>query len=203
MRLFFIATLLITNLVAFSSVEDVTIGKFDFVIIKKSYNIYDSKGKVMKLYREEQNRNLTFILRLTLKDVTGDCSSKSLQDGTYTVDKKGITLYSFWNRGGKAYTEPYGARIQRYEIQPDASLKLVLSQVYIESARKKYDNDSGMIYLFNPPTTDKNREKLKAYVSEIEELYNATFLYGAEAKELIAKVKDALQVKIKAIWRSR
>ncbi len=203
MRLLLIIIFLISQMVASSSVEDVTIGKFDFVILKKSYNIYDSKGEVMKLYREESNRDLTFVLRLTVKDITGNCSSKSLQDGAYTIDNKGVTLYSFWDRGGKAYSEPYGARVQRYEIQSDASLKLVSSKLYIESARKKHDNDSGMMYLFNPPTTDSEKEKLKAYINEVEHLYHGSFVYGEEAKILIKRVKKALQEKRKALWRSR
>ena len=201
MRLFLIVTLFITQMVASSSVEDVTIGKFDFVITKKSYDIYDSKGSIMQLYRKEQNRNLIFMLRLTLKDITGDCASKSLQDGAYTIDEKGVTLYSFWDRGGRAYLEPYGARVQRYEIQNDASLKLVSSKVYIEITRKRHDNNNGMEYLFNPPTTNKAKAKLKAYVDEIERAYHAKFVYGQEAKELISKVKKALQEKTKAVWR--
>jgi len=203
MKSVLILVLLFTSLFARSSVKDVTIGKFDFVILTNSYDVYDSKGEWMKLYREERNKNLVFQLRLTLKDVTGNCSSKGLQDGAYEIDDKGITLYSFWDRGGKAYLEPYGARIQRYEIQEDASLKLVASMVYIEATRKNKDEDSGMLYLFKEAKNEAQKEKLKDYVKEIERVYKAKFVYEEDAKKLIKQVKEALKKRLKSIWQKR
>jgi hypothetical protein len=201
----FILSIMLTfsHLIATSSVEDLIIGKFDFVIIKKSYDIYDSKGEVMQLYREERNKNLVFALRLTLKDVTGDCSSKGLVDGVYEIDEKGITLYSLWNRGGKAYLEPYGARVQRYEIQADSSLKQVSSRLYIETARKKHALDEGMKYLFRSPTSDKEKKSFNAYIAEVERIYKAKFVYGDEKDRLIKEVKEALRKKKKRVWSKR
>jgi hypothetical protein len=194
---------MLSSMFANSSVEDITIGKFDFVIIKKSYDIYESKGELMQLYREKRNRNLLFALRLTLKDKTGDCASKGLQEGAYEIDNKGITLYSLWHRRGKAYLEPFGARIQHYEIQSDGNLKQVSSVVYIESARKKHAIDEGMEYLFVAPKNDEEKKKLESYVKEIERVYKAKFVYGEEKERLIKKVKKALKMKMKKRWSKK
>jgi len=201
MRPFLFIIVLITQIFASSSVKELTIGKFNFLMIRKSYDIYDSKGKVMMLYREENNRDLTFVLRLILKDATGGCTSKGIQDGFYEIDERGITLYSMWDRRGKAYIEPYGARIQRYEIQSDASLKLVSSRVYIEMTRKKHDEDSGMKYLFEEPKNKSARLKLNTYVKEVERLYNGKFVFDKEAKKLLDEVKDALRRKVQVVWK--
>ena len=203
MKIFFMLTFMLSFIFANSSVEDVTIGKFDFVIIKKSYDIYDSKGELMQLYREERNKNLLFSLRLTLKDSTGDCSSKGLQDGAYVIDNNTITLYSSWHRRGKAYLEPYGARIQRYEVQSNGKLKQVFSTVYIESARKRRAIDDGMQYLFIAPKNDEEKKKLKAYITEIERVYKAKFVYGEEKIKLFKEVRKALKTKMKKLWRRK
>jgi len=203
MKIVFILTFIFSSLFATSSVEDITIGKFDFVIIKKSYDVYDSKGKLMQLYREKRNKNLLFSLRLTLKDATGDCASKGLQEGAYVVDKKSITLYSHWHRRGKAYLEPYGARIQKYEVQPDGVLKQVYSAVYIESARKNHALDEGMKYLFETPKNDEEKKSLESYVKEIERVYKAKFVYGEAKDKLFKEVKRALKKKIKDVWRKK
>lgn len=203
MRFFLFLTLLITQLFSTSSVEELTIGKFDFVIIKKSYDIYDSKGEVMQLYREERNKNLLFSLRLTLKDETGDCSSKGIQEGTYVINDNKITLYSLWHRRGKAYLEPYGARIQHYELQSDGSLTQISSSLYMETARKKHAIDEGMQYLFNLPKNEEEQKKLNSYVKEVERIYKAKFVYGDEKDRLIKEVKEELRKKKKRVWSKK
>ena len=202
MKTLFILLFTFSSLFSKSSVEDIRIGKFDFTLIKKSYNIYDSKGEILQIYSENHNKNLMFELRLTLQDVTGDCSSKSLENGTYTIDNDGITLYSFWDRGGKAYLEPYGARIQRYELQSNAHLKQVSSVIYLETERKKYALNDGMQYLFKKAISKKEKRELKAYILEVERKYNAKFVYGNEAILLIDAVKKALKEKIKRVWKN-
>lgn len=191
----FIAT--ITMLFS-ASTENITMNHKKFSIIQESYDIYDSKGEFIKLYADG---NSTALVRLTLKDVTGGCASKSLQDGAYKVDSKGITLYSFWDRGGKAYLEPYGARIQRFELQKDGKLKKVSSSIYIEATRKKHDDGSGMEYLFHAPKNKTEQAQFDAYILDMERAYKGKFVLGKEAKILIKEVKKALQEKVKTRWR--
>lgn len=182
------------------SIQPITINNQQFNIVKESYSIYDSKGEFIRFYKD---KNETALFQLTLKDITGDCSSKSLEDGAYEIDEKGITLYSFWDRGGRAYLEPYGARVQRYEVETDGTFKRVFSKLYIETTRKKYDTDSGMEYLFRKPTTLEEEKNLKKYVDEVERVYHGTFVFGEEAKELLSIVKKALRKKVKLLWQKR
>ena len=196
--------LLIVSSVLFSSgkLEHVTIGNQDFSIITESYDIYDSKGEVMKFYKEERNNNLTFPFSLILEDSTGTCADKSTQTGSYEINGTTITLYSFWDRKGKSYDSPYGARIQRYEMLPDHTVVLISSKVYIETARKNYDNESGMMYLFTLPQTKSEKEKLGNYIKSVEREYKGDFVYGEDAKLLINEVHQALERKMKSRWKS-
>ena len=182
------------------SIQPITINNQHFNMVKERYDVYDSKGEFIRFYKDN---NETILFRLTLKDVTGDCSSKSLQDGAYEIGEKGITLYSFWDRVGRAYLDSYGARIQRYEVEEDGTFKRVFSKLYIEATRQKHDNDSGMEYLFRKPQTEEEEKKLQSYVDEVERVYKGTFVFGEEAKELITTVKKALRAKVKLLWQKR
>ncbi len=191
------------TLFASAQLEHLTIGSQDFSVITESYDIYDSKGEVMKLYTEEQNNDLTFILSLILKDSTGSCSEKSVQEGTYEINGTDITLYSFWDRRGKAYSSPYGARIQHYKMLPNHTVERVSSQVYIETERENYNAESGMQYLFYNPQNDTEKKALKDYVESVEKEYKGVFVYGEEAKRLINEVQEALSRRIKRRWEEK
>ncbi|MFC2057625.1 hypothetical protein ACFLR6_01665 [Campylobacterota bacterium] len=203
MKLFLLIFLTLTTLFATAELEHITIGNQDFSMVTESYEIYDSKGEVMKLYKEERNNDLIFVLSLILKDSTGTCADKSMQTGTYEINGTDITLYSFWDRKGKAYDSPYGARIQRYEMLPDHTVVLNSSKVYIETARKSYDTESGMKYLFTPPNTKSEIEALQAYVRSVEREYKGTFVYDNEAKKLMEEVHEAFRRKMKAEWKGK
>ena len=203
MKLFLLMLLTLTTLFATAELEHITIGNQDFSIVTESYEIYDSKGEVMKLYKEERNNDLIFVLSLILKDSTGTCADKSMQTGTYEINGTDITLYSFWDRKGKAYDSPYGARIQRYEMLPNHTVVLKSCKVYIETARKSYDRESGMKYLFTPPNTNNEIEALQAYVKSVEREYKGVFVYDNEAKKLIEEVDEAFRRKMKAEWKGK
>jgi hypothetical protein len=201
MKLFLLILLSANTLFATAKLEHITIKNQDFSMVTEAYDIYDSKGEVMKLYSEEQNNDLNFVLSLILKDRTGTCADKSMQDGSYEINGTAITLYSFWDRKGKAYDAPYGARIQQYEMLPDNTLKRISSKVYIETDRRNYDKKSGMKYLFKVPQNDKEKEALNRYVKSVEIEYKGVFVFDEEAKKLIKEVDDALIRKIKKRWK--
>lgn len=200
MKHFFIFLSLLTGLFS-ASLEHITINNQDFSIVKQSYDVYDSKGEFLKIYREERNDNLIFVLRLTLEDATGECANKSVEDGSYEINGKVITLYSYWDRIGKAYSSPYGARIARYEVQKSGKLKNLSSRVYIETQRKNYDSESGIKYLAQEPKTVEEKELLKEYIEDVERKYEGKFVYNEEAKALLKEVRKALDRKSKARWK--
>lgn len=197
--LFFL--LLFTQSIFAAKLQHISIGNQDFSLTTESYDIYDSKGEVLRLYREERNNNLTFIFSLILKDATGTCADKSMQTGSYEINGTHITLYSFWDRKGKAYDSPYGARIQRYEMLPNHTVVLKSSKVYIETARRNYDEESGMKYLFTPPETNSEREALQAYIRSVEKEYKGVFVYDDEAKELLEEVHESFRRRMKSQWQ--
>ncbi len=202
MKLFLLMLFTTSILFGTAELKHITIKNQDFSIVTEAYDIYDSKGEVMKFYKEERNNDLIFVLSLILKDSTGTCADKSMQTGSYEINGTNITLYSFWDRKGKAYDSPYGARIQRYEMLPDHTVVLKSSKVYIETARKSYDTESGMKYLFSPPKTNTEIEALQAYIKSVEREYKGVFVYGDEAKSLIEEVHEAFRRKMKSKWKS-
>ena len=201
MRVILILSILTSVLLSSAQLEHVTIGNQDFSIVTEAYNIYDSKGKVMKFYKEERNNDLTFVLSLILEDATGTCADKSTQSGSYEINDTTIMLYSFWDRKGKSYESPYGARIQQYEMLPSHTVVLKSSKVYIETARRNYDEESAMKYLFTPPKTKNEKEALDDYIKSVEREYKGDFVYGDEAKKLIDEVHEALHRKMKSRWQ--
>jgi hypothetical protein len=194
--------LLVSFLQLFSaSLEHVTINSYDYSIVNESYDIYDSKGEVVKFYKEEQNRDLTFMLGFTLTDHTGGCSEKAITEGSYEISDDGnITLYSMWKRQGKAYLAPSGVRVQTYRVADGGKLEFVAGKVYVEETKKNHDNDSGMAYLFTAPKTKEEKQKLENYIKAVEKSYKATFVLGEEREALFTEVKQALKRKVKALW---
>lgn len=183
----------------FGSSKHLVINKHEFVIVTESYDIYDSKGTFMKFY--DANNSKEALFRLTLGDATGNCSERSLEDGSYEVEGDTITLYSLWNRRGKAYLSPYGARIQQFKVLANGKLKAMGGQVYVEESKRNYDKESGMQYLFYAPKNKEEKEELAQYVKDVELKYKATFVFKEEAKTLILKVKEAMNRKLKKTWK--
>ncbi|SFV53835.1 hypothetical protein MNB_SV-14-1770 [hydrothermal vent metagenome] len=200
MKIYLLILLTIGRLFS-ASLEHITINNYDFSIVKEDYHIYDSKGKIMKMYLEENNNNLTFVLRLTLHDETGGCTSRSIQKGAYEINGSVITLYNYWDRKGKAYLAPYGWRIQKYKVLSSGKLKQIFGQIYLESTKQSYENDSGLKYLFTSPKTDEERAKKEEYIKEIEQKYKAKFVLGKEKNRLKEEVEEALKRKLKRVWR--
>ncbi|MBA1421284.1 MAG: hypothetical protein FAF03_10710 [Epsilonproteobacteria bacterium] len=192
--------LLVAQAVMGAELKHITIGNQDFSLTTETYDIYDSKGEVLRLYREERNNNLTFVFNLILKDRTGACSDKSVEDGYYEINGTTLTLYSHWDRRGKAYDAPYGVRVQVYKLKDNYDLVRTSSRLYIETARPNYNENSGMKYLFKAPQTKEEKASLKAYVNAVERNYKGTFVYGDEAKKLIKEVEEAMTRKMKSIW---
>jgi len=185
-----------------ANLEHITIENQDFSIVTETYKIYDSKGEVAKFYKEERNNDLTFIFSLILEDATGTCADKSMQSGSYEINGTNITLYSFWDRKGKVYDSPYGARIQQYEMLPNHTVVLKSSKVYIETARKSYNLESGMKYLFTSPRTVSEKEAFQTYIRSVEKEYKGLFVYGDEAKALLNEVQKALIRKMRSKWKN-
>ena len=191
----FMFILLCTALLTGAELKHINIGNQDFMLTVEEYDVYDSKGEVLRVYKEKRNNDLQFMFSLILKDRTGTCADKAVEDGYYEINGTTVTLYSFWNRRGKAYDAPYGARKQVYTLNSRYDLEQNSSKIYIETQRENYDEESGMKYLFSTPKNDAEKKKLKMYVGAVERKFKGTFVYGEEAKNLIEETKAAMTTK--------
>jgi len=199
MKQIFILALVMSWLFS-ESMESLTINDQKFSLEKGSYNIYDSKGSYVKFYRVESNKTLTPVLRLTLNDTTGSCESKSLENGAYEIDGATITFYTLWERKGRAYFDPFGAKIQKYKVTSDGKLEELSSMLYIEKTKRDYDDESGMRYLFQKAKNEIEKEQFYAYVKEVESEYGGKFVFANESLELINRVEVALKRKLRLMW---
>jgi hypothetical protein len=191
----------LTLLWADATLEHITLNDNDFSIVTEDYDIYDSKGTVMKFYYEARNNDLLHRFNLTLHDQTGTCSAKSIEEGYYEIEGNIITLYTFWDRQGRIYDVPYGARIMRYEVQRDGTLKLLSSRLYIETAKKSFDKESAMRFLWESPKSESDKKAFADYIRNVERQYKGKFVFGDEAKALIRSVQQALDLKMAKRWK--
>lgn len=171
----------------------------NFIMKIESYDIYDSKGKVLRLYKEVNNGEKKQLLSFTLNDTSGPCHEKSVEDGSYEIDGSTITFYTLWDRYGSAEA-PYGARIKTYSVDTHGELKLLSSKIYIETERKDDMKESAMQYLFKNPETKSEKKALQQYIENAERRFKGTFVFGEEAKLLIKEVNEALFRKSQKRW---
>ena len=202
MKVFFVWTTALLLLFSEGKIEHITLHDHDFTIVTEPYDIYDSKGTVAKFYREERNNDLTFLFSHTLHDATGSCADKSLEDGVYEINGSTITLYTFWDRRGRAYDSPYGGRILTYTVDKRGKLQKVSGKLYVETSKKSADRNSAVKYLFDPPRTEKEKEAFAQYITSAERQYKGSFLQGDEAKQLMDEVRKALRQKSRGTWKS-
>ncbi|MGC9351144.1 MAG: hypothetical protein ACP5D3_04085 [Sulfurovum sp.] len=128
-------------------VTPLTLADHDFTIKTESYHIYDSKGRVMRLYQELPTKEVKQLFAFTLEDTTGACHEKSVEEGSYEVDGSVITFYTLWHRHGSA-DAPYGARIKRYTVDSGGRFKLLSSKIYIETERKNEAKKVPCVFFF-------------------------------------------------------
>jgi hypothetical protein len=170
-----------------------------FVMKTESYDLYDTKGKVMKLYQKLQNGERKYLLTFVLNETTGGCRKTSMEKGSYEMNGSQVIFYTSWERQGGS-DAPYGARIQRYMIDMEGEFKRLSSKIYIETERKSDANQSAMQYLFHTPENQHQKEALQKYVQGAEKRFKGIFVFGKEAESLIREVKEALHRKMQKRW---
>lgn len=176
-----------------------TLSDQHFMIKTESYHIYDSKGKVLRLYQKRGDGEAAELLSFTLDDTTGACHERSIEEGSYEINGSMITFYTRWERRGNS-DAPYGVRIKRYTVDGNGALKLLSSKIYIETERKSEMQESAMQYLFQTPVTEKEKEALQNYIENTEKRFKGTFVFGKEAESLINEVQAALDRKRQSVW---
>ena len=192
--------LLIFSFLMSEEVSDrMTLSGHDFIMTTESYNLYGSKGNVMRIYQKVPNSKRKYLLSFTLDETTGGCRTTSAEEGSYEVSGSKITFYTLWNRRNNA-DEPYGARIQTYIVEENGELKRISSKIYIETEPRNRANQSAMQYLFQAPLTQSQKDALQKYVKSAQQHFKGTFVFGKEAETLIKEVNKALQRKMQKRW---
>jgi hypothetical protein len=208
MRRGIVLTLLLYVLHAFADGEVVRLqkGGFDYVLLKESYELYDSKGVSIKFYKEEQSEDLSYLLTFVVEDKTGGCLGKSIQQGVFTFEDHNLTLYTRYTRSGSIKDAPEGVTLKRYRITETGSLKLLSAKIYIEAHDRSLKDTIGMRFLYQPPGSDAEKKVLARYIKTQEKNYGGRFVLGEEADSLRKEVQDAFEKHKKlenSVWRAR
>ena len=128
--------LLLQSLTMADKIDSLSINNQTFYTITERYDLYGSKGEVMRLYTKENNADMTYLVGLTLDDVTGACSDTKRQKGAYESNSTHLTFYSFWDSSPSIEDAPYGVRVQSYRVLDKHTLVLESSKIYIESEKR-------------------------------------------------------------------
>jgi len=198
----YIVLFLLTSLCLLSQEnKELLIGGERYIVVHESYNEYGDKGVEMKLYKKSQSLDELPLFSFTLENRSGGCGERSTQDGNYEINGTTLTLYSHWDRSGRAYDAPRGDRIQQYTIETNGTVAFKDGVLYIERQAKNYDKESGLKYLFTSPKNDVEKEKLHSYIESTERLFGGKFVYGDEAVQLHEKVDIVLMKKRQIRWK--
>lgn len=163
---------------------------------KKESNEDGEEVVSIELDRIDASGDQTLLLSHVINGVAGDCNSISLELGDYRTTDSTIAFYTFWCRKGDAPVSPYGAREQVYLANEKGQLRQISSRLYIETTRMDWAENKGVKYLHEKPQTAEEEKHFKEYISTAERDYNASFVWGAEADELLREVKGLLKDQI-------
>lgn len=126
----------------------------------------------------------------------GDCNSESIEMGGYMVTDTSLIMYSFWCHMGDAPVSPWGGRKQVYVPNEQGQLEMVYSELFVEASENGWEGYEGSIYLNETPNTEEEKQQYKDYIHKVEKEYNANFVYGKQADDLLLEVKTYLKVLI-------
>ena len=201
MKIFLIILILFSTLHAFKIEKEVQIGTHTFSLVKESYNEYGDKGISMVLYAKDVNSSDPHKLSFILKNESGQCSDKDIENGTYVIKKNSIVFYTHWKRSRSTDNTPSGDRIQVFTVDDNGSFTMSDSKAYIERTRQNQDADEGMQYLYTEAKTADEKKLLFEYIISVEHIFKAKFVMGDEADNLAFEVHDALINKQKQQWK--
>jgi len=201
MRILLYIILLFTSLYAFKVEKEVQIAKHTFTLVKESYNEYGDKGVTMALYTKDANKSISEKFSFILRNESGSCSDKSVEEGIYKIDKDSIVTYTHWKRSQNLPNSPIGDRMQIYKMDENNSFYLYDSKVYVERTTRGEDADEGMKYLYVEPKTEDEKRLLSEYINAVENIFKAKFVTEDEARALSKEVHEALMHKEKQRWQ--
>jgi len=201
MKIFLIILILFSTLHAFKAEEKVHIGAHTFNLLKEDYNEYGDKGMTMVLYALDGHKESSEKLSFLLRNESGQCSDKDIENGTYVIKKDSIIFYTHWTRSHSTDNTPSGDRMQVFKVDDNGSFSMSDSKIYVERMRQNADADEGMQYLHKEAKTAEQKKLLAEYIASVEHIFKANFVMGKEANNLAIEVHEALVNKQKQRWK--
>jgi len=201
MKTLLIMLTLISVLNAFKAEKEVQIGGHSFILVEESYTEYGDKGITMALYANDSKNSRQQKLSFLLRNESGSCSNKNVEDGNYKIKKDSIVFYTHWKRSRSSDNAPIGDRIQVYKVDKNGSFYMIDSKAYIERTIQNEDADEGMQYLYTEAKTEDEKLLLDEYIASVEDIFKAKFVRGEEAKKLKYEVNKALLLKERQQWK--
>lgn len=185
----------------------------ELVVNTQKFHIEIKKGNTSNVFDEETihlYRGNQELLTHTVFKEEGDCSSISVELGTYKTTANSIIFYSYWTTADRmpTFVVPFGFRKQIYSVDKNGKLALVKSEIYMEDyLQKNAENERiyqqneeckhlGLPFLHEKPKTSFQQSALKNYIKNIEEKYHSRFVSGKEKKSLEAEVRQAMKTEI-------
>lgn len=195
--------MLFLSISVFGQKEEIKINGILFSFKQISLDTLDSaKHKVVELYRDSDK-----LLSHVIFKEEGDCSSFHIQVGSYKVVGNKIIFYTYWASTDRmpGAILPFGFRKQQYSVDSLGFLKLVESKIYIEnyvaSKHKNYMINNGwkhkgLKYLNEPVKNKYEKRLLDDYTKNIENKFNAKFVFNKEKEDLEKEVRNNLKDEI-------
>ena len=177
-------------------------GQDDTVVINAHPFIFHSvfvkneNGDSVK--RLEMFRGETKLMTHTVREISGDCNSESIELGDYEITDSTITFYTYWNRAGDAPVSPYGARKQVNAVDQGGRLIPKQSEIYIETSKQGWKENKGIEFLFSTPKNDTEKKELTTYINKVEKDFTSSFVLGTKKELLLKEVKTKLDNQIRS-----
>jgi hypothetical protein len=184
-----------------SDIEHFTLNGQDFAVVTETYDLYETKGRVAKFYKNDavDERNLELVV--TLEEKSGGCGARSIEYGTYRIRNDRLVVYTQWRREPKARFAPVGFRKQIYTADLNGSLRRIEGEIYIETGRPD-EADEGMRYLFAKKLDAAQKKALAHYIRSVRKTYGAAFVSTPSQKETLDReVREALHHTRIKHWR--
>ncbi|MEZ4924599.1 MAG: hypothetical protein R2780_15625, partial [Crocinitomicaceae bacterium] len=173
-----------------------TLSGQSYLLTVKEKESKEPGSKIKFLRIKLLNDSIKYSFDHVLYEGIGDCNSESLEIGGYRLTDTTIILYSFWCHMGDAPVSPWGARKQIFV--PDSTGKLLMfdSELYIEAGNPGWEETKGVEFLHQIPETNDEKLAYVNYIHRMEKIYKADFVYGKEANDLLAEVRNQLRSEI-------
>ncbi len=194
-KLWSIIILLHVSIFALAQDHIAVINNQNFNFVCKDIDDFGAYG--IELYRGKVK-----ILSHTLSKTTRDCSSESYELGTYSVLGNKIIFYTYWATADRTGKEiyPFGFRKQTYQVNNKGRLILISSELYIEdfdiSPGHPTSVDKQIALLAKAKKNASVRPQLQQYIDDMEQKYNALFVWDNKKDILETEVRNILQYKI-------